>query len=252
MFNFKDFQLNFCRHINANDRSDELRELIVPVGKLTSKRVLEVYKDDYFARLSEALGSTFETTWEVIGDDDFFEACEKYIAQNPSSFYSLGNYGEFFSSFLQGEGYNIDIPFISELASFEWSFWEIFHSPFFSKRISAQAIERSMQEDLSFGFSPEIRIFKFKNSIGKLWKLRDELGLHNIEDFLQKEFLLLGRSKVGVNITALNEEEFLLVESLMRMKRWSKSTENLYFLSSWSREHWSNFFSKVSVFLLEP
>jgi hypothetical protein len=252
MFNFKDFQLNFCHHINGNEQSDEFKELIVPIGELTSMRVLKVYKDDYFARLSEALGSTFETTWEVIGDDAFFKACEEYIMQNPSSFYSLGNYGEHFSSFLQREGYDSDIPFVSELAEFEWSFWKIFHSSFLPERISSQAIQVSMQEDLSFDFSPEMRIFSFKNSIGKLWKLREELGVHSVEDFLRKEFLLLGRSKLGVSITSLSEEEFLLVESLKKMKRWSKSTEDLYFLSSWSQEHWANFFSKISLFLIKP
>ena len=47
---------------------------IRPAGRLkTAASALEVYRRAYVARLTEALGDTYEAVWSVLGDDVFFD-----------------------------------------------------------------------------------------------------------------------------------------------------------------------------------
>ena len=70
-------------------------------GKLTAAEAVDVYRGGYPARLTEALGETFEACWRVLGDEDFFAAARDYIARMPSLPHNLSDYGEDFPEFLE-------------------------------------------------------------------------------------------------------------------------------------------------------
>ena len=96
-------------------------------GKLTSMSAVEVYRNGYSARMSEALGETFEACWRALGDEDFLMACRIYARSVPSISHNLSDYGISFPAFLL-KRFAADAPFIGDLASLEWSFKELFHA----------------------------------------------------------------------------------------------------------------------------
>jgi hypothetical protein len=249
MSEFSKFQKIFCELIQGEGDSSQLADQITPVGKLSSEKVLQVYREDFFARLTEALGSTFETTWEVLGDEDFLRLCNLYIRNNPSQFYSLGSYGREFWSLIEEEGLNVEIPFSSELAQFEWAFWETFHCINPDKRLNLDELNHLLANELEITFSDEVQLFKFENSIAHLWKCRNELGEMSVENFLSPECVIIGRGKEGVLLNTLTNEEFLLMDALKKFGKWEKATEELSFLHSWHQEQWAKFFQTLIQFL---
>ncbi len=145
---------------------------IIPAGKLTINEALQVYKDGYFARLTEALGQTFEATWRVMGDEDFFQACKKYIQRNPSKFYDLSDYGANLPKFLSKKS-----KLLGDLAQFEWIFKNIFHkNPPKLKNNKPVNLFASLKRapDIKLTFIDACEIFESKFRVYDLWKLRDQ------------------------------------------------------------------------------
>lgn len=97
-------------------------------GALTAERAVEVYRGAYPARLTEALGETYEACWRVLGDEEFFRAARRYIARFSSTSYNLSDYGASFPEFLESGPWTQAAPFLGDLARLEWAFKGVFHA----------------------------------------------------------------------------------------------------------------------------
>lgn len=95
-------------------------------GKLGAAEAVEVYRGAYPARLTEALGETFEACWRVLGDEDFLSACAEFARLVPSKSHNLSDYGRSFPGFLLVK-HSAHAPFIGDLGRLEWEFKELFH-----------------------------------------------------------------------------------------------------------------------------
>jgi putative DNA-binding protein len=96
-------------------------------GRLTPAEAVEVYRGGYPARLTEALGETYETCWRVLGDEVFFAAARAYISRFPSLTHNLSDYGAGFPEFLDSLPVSLDAPYLGDLARYAWAFKELFH-----------------------------------------------------------------------------------------------------------------------------
>lgn len=96
-------------------------------GELTAAEAVDVYRAGYPARLTEALGETYEICWRVLGDEGFFAAARGFIARFPSRSHNLSDYGAEFPEFLESLPVAEDAPYLGDLARFAWTFKELFH-----------------------------------------------------------------------------------------------------------------------------
>ena len=136
-------------------------------GKLTADEAVAVYSRGYVARLTEALGETFEGCWRVLGDDLFFAAAADHIRRNPSQSANLSDYGE---HFLQHEASELhEFPFLGDLARFEWAFKEVFHSAP-SRGLSATELASSTRPDSKFRFVSALRLMSLAHRVYAIWK----------------------------------------------------------------------------------
>lgn len=106
-------------------------ELVASVtggGELTAAEAVDVYRGGYPARLTEALGETYEICWRVLGDEGFFVAAKAYSARFPSRSHNLSDYGEEFPEFLESLPIAKDAPYLGDLARYAWAFKELFHA----------------------------------------------------------------------------------------------------------------------------
>ena len=106
-------------------------ELVASVtggGELTAAEAVDVYRSGYPARLTDALGETYETCWRVLGDELFFNAARGFLARFPSRSHNLSDYGAEFPEFLESLPVAADAPYLGDLARFAWTFKELFHA----------------------------------------------------------------------------------------------------------------------------
>lgn len=137
-------------------------------GKLTPAEAVEVYRSAYPARMSEALGETFEACWRMLGDDDFLEACRVYARSAPSTSYNLSDYGSSFPEYLSGR-FKDDAPFIGDLARLEWSFKELFHAES-HVGLTAAGLAAAVREDSVLIFGSAIILLSFTCRVHGLWR----------------------------------------------------------------------------------
>lgn len=97
-------------------------------GRLTPEGAVEVYRRAYPARMTEALGETYERVWRVLGDDDFFSTCAAFVPTEPSTSGDLSDYGRSFPEFIESRPDLSHAPFLGDLARLEWTFKELFHA----------------------------------------------------------------------------------------------------------------------------
>jgi len=137
-------------------------------GRLSARDAVEVYRGGYTARLTEALGETFEASWRVLGDADFLAACADYARATPSTSHNLSDYGAAFPEFMK-KRHGDHAPFIAELGRLEWEFKELFHraphSSLTAKELAARATEKTV---FALGTATALLSFEFK--VTPIWK----------------------------------------------------------------------------------
>lgn len=135
-------------------------------GRLSPAAAVEVYRRAYPARMSEALGETFEACWRVLGDEAFLAACADYARATPSASADLADYGRTFPEFLLAR-HGADAPFIADLARLEWEFKELFHAaPHAGLPPEALAAKAGPGSVLALGGA--FRLFSFSHRVSAL------------------------------------------------------------------------------------
>jgi len=210
----KELQAMFSRTIRG-EIEPRLRDLITPGGKLTTDEALNIHRDGYGARLTEALGETFEAVWWVLGDEDFFDTCAEFIEDHISESPNLSDYHPDFPAFVANKWID-SLPFIGDLAEFEWLFMKIFHMPE-ADGLEAEDFQELGAEpgSLKFEFTPSFHLVAFRHSIHEIWKQRDsdqEAAEFDWEG--PPERMLLFRNAGDTFIYRLNEYEFAILSAL--------------------------------------
>lgn len=136
-------------------------------GKLSAADAVDVYRGGYPARMTEALGETFEACWRVLGDEDFIEACRVYSRSVPSVSHNLSDYGATFPEFLLGR-FNEHAPFIGDLANWEWSFKELFHAAPHAGLTPAN-LSVAVKNNSVLIFGSAVKLLSFKHKVHGLW-----------------------------------------------------------------------------------
>lgn len=149
-------------------------------GTLTAAEAVDVYRRGYPARLTEALGETFEACWRVLGDEDFFAACRDFIARTPSQSHNLSDYGAAFPEFLESRPESDAAAFLGDLARYEWTFKELFHEKPHAS-LSAQALAAKVRPNSTLRFGGAVRLSTFRHRVHGIWK-RDRADETPLED----------------------------------------------------------------------
>ncbi|MBT7768317.1 MAG: DUF2063 domain-containing protein [Bdellovibrionales bacterium] len=174
-YSLQNFQADFTQAIVAADEEPRLLKEIIPAGKLADgSAALAVHRDGYYARLTEALGETFEGCWYLLGDEDFFTLCREYIDTHRSTCYSLSDYGEEMPSFIASHPNYQDTPYLKDLARLDLAFMETFHAaphiPLSINAITQLGIEQLEKSKIVFG--PAINLLVLDYSVLTLWQSR--------------------------------------------------------------------------------
>lgn len=213
--NLKDFQEAFVKGVLEGDfnQVSSFQEIINKNSCLSFERSFEVYQNDYRARLHEALGSTFETCWVVLGDELFTQYTSEYCRLYPSKTYDLNGYGEEFITFLKEREGEHEVPWLTELARFEWSFWKFFH-----QRKNKKAFPIAETDLLNFSYK-DFEVFQCSFDFITLWQNREDSEFFkdkSLEDFKSATFIVLGKNHQGMVYKRIDDMSFRLLRELRK------------------------------------
>lgn len=226
---FKVFQRSFVERISQN-KSIDFSTVLIAGGDLTLEEALNVYSQDYSARMQEALGKNFESTWALLGDEEFFSLSKEYISQNPSQNENLTVYGNSFVEFLETKDLG---NIVNQMAYFERIFWIYFHQQDRAKCELAQIHLTNGKFNLeSYTF------IQSSYDLKKIWHQRElglgELALEDLE--IDKNYILY-RSQSNVEIQDLEVNIFNAISELKEKMHINKMSEQI--VSRLTPQDWS-------------
>ena len=193
----------------------ELAAGIRPAGRLSPEKAIGVYRDGYSARLSAALGETFEAVWSALGDDRFFEVCRSFIKTHPSCSPNLSDYGAEFPEFIGKLSEASEFHFLPELARFEWEFKNLFHEKDCLGISAAELFALKGAGDAKFSFTESMRLLRHRFGIYEIWKHRKDNarnhalgGPNHASRESTGEWLLLTKRAGDIIVSSLQAAEF--------------------------------------------
>jgi hypothetical protein len=164
----------FKKNVLNGEADDPSLEQLRPAGNLPLDLGFEIYHDIYYSKLAGALAKTYETVAWVLGPDLFHDITARYIDSQPTVPYRLSDYGANFSEYLSLTSKTRGIPFLQDLAQFEWLLKEVQNAAT-PNPVPQDDIKRfEHSNNFRISFIAAMRVFQSMYSITELWSRRKE------------------------------------------------------------------------------
>ncbi len=166
-------QSAFARYLT--ERRGEAPSLIVGDEKADAEERMDLYAGAYVTRLIEALENHYAGLWGLVGDEQFWELCHRYIARHPSTFRSIRWFGDRMARFLAEEEPYREYPFLAEMAAFEWAQGLVFDAADTDRVTEAELQQLSPERwgFLRFRFAPAMQLLDLRWNVPALWQALD-------------------------------------------------------------------------------
>lgn len=168
-----ELQRGFSKYIVDQSETDFVQD-IDPNG-ITGPRRLNVYRNNVFSSLTEALRAVYPATEMIVGKDFFKQTARHFITNYPSASGDLHDYGKDFPAFLQAMPELEHLGYLPDVAQLEWHYHEVFHATDASA-VSLQEIQMALQNvtqaeygQLRFQAHPATRLLQSRFPIVDIW-----------------------------------------------------------------------------------
>lgn len=109
--------------------ADAAARLVLPRRQLTPQDRLDIYRDQYLARMDEALSGDFPGVKRCLGEDAWDQLVHDYVEAHPSRSYTLNRLGDHFAAYLADRPDLRRGAFVRDLARLEQAVTEVFDAP---------------------------------------------------------------------------------------------------------------------------
>ena len=192
-------------------------------GKATPETQLSIYSYAYHARLIEVLANDFPAILVAIGDEYFNQLASEYIKTHPSKYFSLRDFGAAFPNFLadiiQQETTWKDMPWLHELAVFEWSLGQAFDAAddnLFTEQDMAIVAPEAWPE-FKFKLHSSVQRLDFEWNIIEMWQaLTDEIPVEVTAIKDESYPLLVWRENLSTHFRSIETDEQIALDQLIQ------------------------------------
>jgi hypothetical protein len=183
-------------------------------GRFAPERHFQVYRNNVFESLTNALKAVYPVTERLVGEGFFRYAAASYIPLHRPESGNLHDFGEHFAGFLSGFPPARELVYLPDVARLEWAMHESFHAgvgqPMTLECLTS--LPSIQYGNLKFRLSPSARLLSSAFPIFRIWQVNQpdyagDLSI-NLEEGGVK--LLVIRHQ-EVEIMPLGEGEFSLL-----------------------------------------
>lgn len=147
---------------------DRVGSYVKPNDRLTSVERIEIYSKSYWYRLFDSLYEDFPGLRAIIGDRTFMKLSEAYLAEHPSSSFTMRDLGSKLEQWLrQNRGWaGRDIELALDMVRLEWAHIEAFDEAEL-KAIGPEDLAE-LNADLEIGLQPYVRLLELQYAVDDL------------------------------------------------------------------------------------
>jgi hypothetical protein len=212
-----DIQQAFGDSIYADDA--RLAEHVIDDGIAAADR-LRIYRNTAFSVLTDALRLVYPAVSRLVGVEFFDGAAAFFIRRHPPREAYLGNYGREFVTFLSGFGPAASVPYLADVARFEWALNVAANSLDAATVEPATLASLDPADHAAIHFEPHtsVRLLKLTypaDRIADAVMARDDGAMAAIDLDSGPIWLIVHRGVDGVEATRFTELEWQFTEQLL-------------------------------------
>lgn len=200
---------------------DEQTSILMPSENMI------IYRNNILSNLINALLDTYPMIARLVGEDFFRITTKEYIHLYPSRSGDLNNYGEYFGDFLSEYPPVKNLPYLAEVAEFEWLCHQL-HVASDHAELNIKSLEEvppDQYQMLHFILHPASRVMKFHYPILRIIDLcKGDMDEEiNINEGGVK--LLVTRRHLEVVLITLSPADFTFLNALQDNKILAQALE---------------------------
>jgi hypothetical protein len=198
---------------------------------------LNIYRNNVFVSLNEALSEIFPVTKQLVGEAFFNAVGQRFIEQHPPSSPILSQYGDQFSPFIANFPPAASIPYLAELIDLEYQLLQLTHAaerPVLNSNEIQQHFSHSDSPGrLRFTLTKECRLLATRYAVAAIHYAHqnnrdneeDHSALHTIQ-WDNGQYLLLAKSGLYGRYYVITETEYLFISKLISGSTLEESIPN--------------------------
>jgi hypothetical protein len=227
------------RTVKGRSMEREAGEFIKPNDRLTSFERLEIYNRQYWFRVLDSFSEDFPGLRMVLGETAFWRVAHAYITEYPSRSFTLRNLGSQLASWIERKSSTAFIPaglreLALDMARLEWAHIEAFDAadcPVLNPETALDGAD-------TLRLQPYLRLLEVHYPVdnllltvrharnGRLSAPRRQKLLRDVPN--APVFIAVHRAEFSVHYKRLEQEAFLLLESLQRQATLAEALETAF------------------------
>lgn len=212
-------QRAFVAHVFDGDKKPSELCALKHTGleQFSDEQRLQVYRNNIVIGLRGALAGVYPVIKKLVGNDFFEHVAREYIHQHPSRSGNLHAFGNVFSEYLAGFPGTESLPYLPDVARFEWAYHQAFHAQE-DAVLNIQKLSLLDEEAngrLKFQVSSSCCLFSSGYPVLKIWQMNQE-GVELEEIDLAEGGVQLVVRRLGFDVVfePLNKAIFTLLRHL--------------------------------------
>lgn len=133
---------------------------------------LQIYRNNLFEGLGDALRAVFPVLAQLVGDDFFRALARRFIVAHPLRAAQLQGFGRELPTFLSRFPGAADLPWLADVAALEWASHEVYHeadaAPLRPEHLAA--VPPAQQLDLRLALVPAARLVASPYPVLRIWQ----------------------------------------------------------------------------------
>jgi len=202
-------------------KNDQIAQQIKPKEAFTSNELLQIYRNNFVMGVTEALSATYQHTLALVGETFFNAVARQFILSAPPQENNMMTYGNGFSEYLHNLEQLKELPYVAEMARFEWLLEQTTNKKLQTVSLDFQqlkSIPTDQLENIIFQIATQVSIFSSKQNIQHLYNMIIRQQVQET-DLNQICYLALKKQEnFSVELILLSEAEFLLLQQMMQHK----------------------------------
>ena len=223
-----DLQNKFQNYLLDNDSA--FKCCINGTEKISAGTRLAIYENAYQLRLIDALAANYPVLKDYLGCEQFNELGEAYLRKYPSTYRSIRWFGDKLALFLnENKSYN-DMPYLAELAQFEWAMTLVFDASDASILTVEEvaSIPPENWPDMRFQAHPSLRRLNLEWNVIGIWQsiTQDEQPPEPVQ-FAEPISWVLWRKELMNQFCSIPVDEAWAIDAMLRGETFGEICEGL-------------------------
>ena len=199
------------------DRTREMPPGIRAVGQTQPERRFNVYRNNVFASLTEALVTRFPVCHALVGDEFFRAMARVFIELSPPRSPVLMTYGDNFGDFIETFPPARPVPYLADVARLEAALTRAYHAADASPlTVDELASAPCGWEQIHVDLHPSVRIIMSPFPIVSIWEAHMRPDGHPMIDSAMAEDALVARPDLDVEVHRLPPGAAVFLSMLLR------------------------------------